>query len=223
MDWLTWHDAYADPASKRSRRLAIVRDRIRDWLDGAAPGPLTVVSMCAGQGLDLLPVLAGHRRGADVRARLVENDARNVAIARGIATPARVEFLLQDAGLAAAYAGMVPADLVLCAGVLGNLEPADAERTVAACAAWCRPGGTVIWTRHHDDAGTVARVCAGFERHGLDRVFLTPPELEFCVGVHRQPTAPPVPAAPVAERVFTFVGSDRLRARARANLQSPET
>ena len=210
MDWEQWHHAYDDASSKRYLRLKVVQDRIRTWLDEAPDGPLKVVSICAGQGRDLLPVLATHARAEDVSARLVETDPRNIEVGQAVATPAHVEYTRQDAGLAASYVGMVPADLVLVAGVLGNLRPDDAERTVEACAAWCKVGGVVIWTRHRENPDPVPAICDGFERRGLHRMFLTEPEMAFTVGVHRQ-IRPPNPVT--FERVFTFVGSDVLRRR----------
>src|SRR5262249_58569663 len=67
-DWRAWHGAYDDPGSSLARRLAVVRARIADTLDAAPPGPLRAVAMCAGQGRDLIPVLASHPRGPDVTA-----------------------------------------------------------------------------------------------------------------------------------------------------------
>jgi hypothetical protein len=213
MDWARWHDDYADEGSELTRRLRIVQARVRDGLDGLPPGPIAVVSMCAGQGRDLLEVLAGHPRRDDVRARLVELDPRNVAVAReaGSGLPA-VEVVQGDAGLIDAYAGMVPADLVLACGVFGNLTAADVERTVAACASLCAAGGTVVWTRHRDVPDPVPAICAWFEGRGFERLFLTAPELGFSVGAHRSRSAPE-PVRP-GTRMFTFVGSDVLRARA---------
>src|SRR6266566_564111 len=84
-DWRAWHDEYDVPGSQLARRLAAVQEQIRVALDSSPPGPLRVVSICAGQGRDLLGVLATHPRGRDVTARLVELDPRNAAIARDAA------------------------------------------------------------------------------------------------------------------------------------------
>ena len=78
VDWERWHDAY-EPGGRLEGRLACVQERIRELLDERPPGPIHVVSMCAGQGRDLLPVLSTHPRRDDVSARLVELDPRNVA------------------------------------------------------------------------------------------------------------------------------------------------
>src|SRR5271154_2837323 len=72
--WVAWHDAYDDPSSPLSARLATVQSHIEEALDRAPAGEVRVVSICAGQGRDLVGVLAGHRRRTEVRARLVEAD-----------------------------------------------------------------------------------------------------------------------------------------------------
>ncbi|WP_308406680.1 hypothetical protein [Streptomyces sp. AC555_RSS877] len=86
MDWHVWHGDYDGPASFLGRRLDVVQERIGLALEASPPGPLRVVSICAGQGRDLLGVLPGHPRRGDVVARLVELDPRNVAEARRVAT-----------------------------------------------------------------------------------------------------------------------------------------
>src|SRR5215510_11374893 len=81
-DWLAWHAAYDDPSSSLSTRLRAVRRRLSRALDQAPAAPVRLVSLCAGQGLDVLGVLPGHPRGRDVSAVLVESDPRNAALAR---------------------------------------------------------------------------------------------------------------------------------------------
>ena len=146
-DWHEWHTAYDQPESPLSRRLATVQGCIRTVLDAAAPGPIRVVSMCAGEGRDLLGVLDDHPRRADVHGRLVELDPELAATARAHA-PAGIEVLCADAGALASYAGAVPADLVLVCGVFGNITDADMMRTIDLLPTLCAPGAHVIWTRH---------------------------------------------------------------------------
>ena len=64
--------------SPLSRRLEIVQGHIRSWLREQQDRPVRVVSACAGQGRDLLEVLATEPSAPSVRARLVELDPRNV-------------------------------------------------------------------------------------------------------------------------------------------------
>lgn len=212
MDWRAWHDEYELSGSRLARRLQVVQQQIRAVLDSSPSGALRVISLCAGQGRDLLGVLANHPRRRDVRARLVELDARNTAVAEeaaGLAGLPGVEVLTADASLTDHYRGMVPADLVLVCGVFGNITDEDIERTVGVCAQLCRTGGTVIWTRHHGAPDRVPLICKWFEERGFERRWLSEPNAGFGVGVHRF-TGQPRQLA-LGARMFTFVGHDVLR------------
>ncbi|MGC9665515.1 class I SAM-dependent methyltransferase family protein [Planosporangium sp. 12N6] len=205
-DWYGWHDGYDTPGSTLARRLAAVRARIAEALDTSPPGPLRVVSLCAGQGRDLLDVLAGHPRRDDVTALLVELDPRNAAIARRTAEAAglrSVEIRVGDASLTDQYADAVPADLVLMCGIFGNISDADIRATVGYASQLCATGGTVIWTRHRRPPDLVPRLCDWFAEHGFAREWLSGPDEGFGVGVHRF-TDHPRPLESGA-RMFTFV------------------
>jgi hypothetical protein len=142
-DWLEWHRPYDDPASPLAQRLDLVQGAFRAALDRCAPGAIGVVSMCAGQGRDVIGVLADHPRAADVEARLVEWDERIVDVARDAAARAGlsgVTVVAGDAGVTDAYGGAVPAEIVLACGVFGNISDDDIERTVAALPSLCAAG-----------------------------------------------------------------------------------
>ncbi|MCW3813528.1 class I SAM-dependent methyltransferase family protein [Micromonospora sp. DR5-3] len=209
-DWYAWHADYDQPDSALSRRLAELRGRIRDALDVAPAGPLRVISLCAGQGRDLIPVLAAHPRRDDVIARLVELDQRNVAVARAAVAEAGltgVEVVAGDAALTDRYADLVPADLVLVCGVFGNIVDADIRATVRHCAALCATGGTVFWTRHRREPDLVRTICDWFAEAGFTPVAVSRPADGVWVGVHRFTGTPRSLAAGV--RMFEFVGHDR--------------
>lgn len=195
-----------------ARRLRVVQDRIRTALDERPPGPVDVISLCAGEGRDLLEVLAVHPRRDDVRARLVELDPRNAATARVSADAAGlsgVDVVVGDAALTDHYRDRVPAGLVLVCGVFGNITDADIERTVASCPALCATGGTVIWTRHRDPPDRVPRICRWFEERGFDRTWVSDPGEGYGVGVHRFTGEPQ--ELETGARMFTFVGYEELR------------
>ncbi|MEV4704426.1 class I SAM-dependent methyltransferase family protein [Actinoplanes sp. NPDC049316] len=206
MDWAAWHDDYDDPGSALARRLAWVQAAIRTWLAAAPPGPLTVVSLCAGQGRDLIGALTAHPRAADVHARLVEKDPRNIAYARKAAHAAGltgIEVIQGDAGLTDQWGDVAPAHLVLACGVFGNISDADVSATISACAALCHEGGTVVWTRHRRPPDLVPVICEWFETRGFDRVAVTGDG--FGAGVHRRV----LPAARLAPGVRMFTFRDR--------------
>jgi hypothetical protein len=206
-DWYAWHSEYDEPGSSLANRLDLVRERIGILLDVARPGSLTAVSMVAGQGRDLIPVLATHPRGRDVSARLVELDSRNAVIARAAAARAgldNVDVVTGDAADLDHYRRYAPADLVLMCGLFGNISDADIKRTIGYGLALTRPGGSVIWTRGRSAADRVPTISRWFVDAGFDEVFVSRPGLRFGVGVHQSRTeAPPLPTG---VRAFTFVG-----------------
>jgi hypothetical protein len=185
-DWSRWYDSYDDPDSTLSRRLVVVQARIRDAVDAVAPGPIRVVSMCAGDGRDLLGALADHRRRADVHAVLVELNPDLAERGRTRATDwDGVEFVVGDAAITDHYADAVPADLVLVCGVFGNISEDDIVRTVRTLPELTATGGTVIWTRHREAPDLVPTISAWFEDAGFQPVWLSGNELKSGVGVHR--------------------------------------
>jgi hypothetical protein len=217
-DWYEWHERYDDPESGLARRLEMVRDRVRAALDEAPPGPLRAISVCAGQGTDLIGVLAGHPRRGDVTARLVELDPRNTEVARRLAAEAGltgVDVVTGDASLASQYADIAPADLVLVCGLFGNVTDADVEATAGYSTQLCATGGTVIWTRARWEPDLTPQVCAWFEERGFERVWLSDagePGGQR-VGAHRF-TGTPAPLERDAV-MFTFVGHNTVQGPSR--------
>jgi hypothetical protein len=173
MDWAAWHSAYDDPSSPLSARLRCVQAHLAAAVDRAPPGRISLVSLCAGQGRDVIGVLPDHPRRDDVRAVLVEADERVAAPARAAAAArslAQVEVRVADASLVASFADALPADVLLLCGIFGNVSDADIERTISAAPALCRPGATVIWTRGRRPPDLTPRVRAWFGENGFTEV-----------------------------------------------------
>jgi len=199
-DWVGWHGPYGDPGSELSRRLRLVQGHLAAWLDGRPGERLSVVSVCAEQGRDLVGVLAGRPDAGRVRATLLELDAGNVAAARAAvraAGLAGVTVVQVDAGERAAYVGAVPADLVLLVGVFGNIGDADVRGTVEALPELCAPGATVIWTRGRRPPDLTGDIRRWFADTGcVEEAFHAPDDATFTVGVHRF-TGRPRPGGPL--------------------------
>ena len=129
-DYVKWHEAYDDPASDLSWRLRHVQAYIRSALD-QMDGQGTVLSLCAGDGRDVLQVLAERDDSSRIQTTLLElhpvlaQRARDVAAASGLAN---VTVRTVDAGNSTAYAGAVPADLVIMIGILGNISDDDVRQ-----------------------------------------------------------------------------------------------
>ena len=201
-DWLRWHEEYASPGSSLARRLRVVQAYVRQALAGLPAAP-RVLSMCAGDGRDVLPLLPVR-----ARAVLVELDptlaARARATAERLGLPG-VTVVTGDAGITDPYLPLAPADLVLACGVFGNITPADARRTIAALPGLLAANGIVIWTRGRSADGTehtgVLRDC--FAEHGFAPLaFEAPDDARFRVGMHRLSGA--TATAAVGSRLFTF-------------------
>ena len=206
-DYFEWHQDYGRPGSPLHLRLLVVQDLIAQAFDTLPEGPLRVISMCAGQGRDVLTVAARHRRGSDLAGRLVELDPRNVELARMAAAAAgldRVDVVQSDAGRSNAYAGATPAEVVLVCGVFGNITTSAMERTVRFLPHLCAAGAWVIWTRHPREPGVIERIEQWFAESGFERESLVISDAcMFGVGAHRF-TGDPHPFEAGAE-LFDFV------------------
>jgi hypothetical protein len=208
VDWRAWHDAYKEPDSGLAQRLVLVQEQVRAALDRMPPGSVKALSVCAGQGHDLIGVLAEHERRGEVSARLVELDEDNVLVARRAAQEARldgVQVVIGDASLTDAYKGAVPADLVLVCGVFGNISASDIQHTIAGLPQLCAKDATVIWTRHRLPPDITPTIRRWFAERGFEELAFEVDRSErFAVGAQRFTGAPAILRE--GERLFNFVG-----------------
>jgi hypothetical protein len=114
------------------------------------------VSVCAGDGRDLLGTLKNHPRAKDVSARLVEINSDLVKSGRAtiesLGLTKQIEFINDDATIATNYLGAIPADIVIVCGVFGNLaDEAELNRLLDNLSFLSKPGAFVIWTRGHSN------------------------------------------------------------------------
>jgi len=207
-DWAKWHQAYDDPGSSLSQRLAVVQSRLRELLSGMPAGPIKAISICAGQGRDLLGVLTDHPRSRDVSALLVEVDPGLAAAARTAAARAKLEqvqVVEGDASMTDVYAGWAPADLVLVCGVFGNIADADIKLTARTLPMLCRRGGAAIWTRHRRPPDLTPAIRSWFLESGFRELSFEAPDNESSssIGTCRL-VADPLPFRP-GVRMFTFL------------------
>lgn len=184
-DWAQWHDEYDDPSSVIARRLVVVRRLVARALEGR--DRVSVLALCAGDGRDLLPVLAGW--GGEASGRLVELNEGLAARARETAASLGldgIEVVAADASIAESYAGAAPADLVMACGIFGNVSDEHIRRTVGALPALCRQGGCVIWTRHRREPDLTPALRGWLADAGFEEVeFASPGAGDFSVGLHR--------------------------------------
>ena len=218
MDWHNWHNAYdQNPALKK--RLVLVRKHLSRCLDRSAPGEIRIISVCAGDGRDILRTLADHKRRADARAHLVELDPKLVADGRNACAAlellSNIDFMNEDATDPRSYRGAAPANVVMMCGMLGLVDLAELPNVVRAMQALCAHNGHVVWTRRLDWRNGVQHMKAlqklmlqaGFTQATLSvtsfgALLSKTRKPSFAVGTHRFGGEPI--ALPESERLFTI-------------------
>ncbi|MBD2329230.1 class I SAM-dependent methyltransferase family protein [Alkalinema sp. FACHB-956] len=210
-DWFEWHNLY-QREERLQQRLEIVQGYITRSLDAQPPGPIQIVSACAGDGRDLRGALLNHPRRAEVSARLIELNPQLVeqgqsAIGQtGLAN--QIELLQGDATLSDNYAGAVPADIVLVCGIFGNLaDEAALQQLIGNLKFLAKTGALVAWTRGHRDGIAYSDlVRQTFQSAQFEEVdFQLTATGDMGVGLHRYVGTPaPLPAN---QHLFVFSGS----------------
>jgi hypothetical protein len=211
--WVQWHRQYEDPESPLRRRLEAVITAIGTILDTRPRGPITLLSICAGDGRDVATALRGHPRGQDVRGTLIEADLTLAARARmrladgGLS---RISVRASDASSSRAYLDLPPTDVVLVCGVFGNVSDEDVHGFIGHLPALCAPGAAVVWTRHRRHPDLTPTIRRWFEQAGLESVsFVSPGPDRWSVGVQRRTTDRVADESlPSDDRLFTFVEGD---------------
>ncbi len=205
--WVEWHRQYDDPESPRSRRLAAVQQQLRDAIDHAPKGRIRLISMCAGQGRDVIGVLADHPRSGEVDALLVELNPELVADAQSLADAANlsnVKIVTGDAALTNSYAEAVPAEIIMVCGVFGRPSDEDIKQIITELPHLGTQGAVAIWTK--EGVGMVDRrplVRSFFTEVGFEEItYYTEEGTTFGVGSNRWNGAP-LPFRP-DRQMFTF-------------------
>jgi hypothetical protein len=222
-EWVTWHKGY-EGDQPQAKRLKSVQQQIREALDRAPVGTIRVISLCAGDGRDLIGALSSHPRAGEVEARLVELDPELVASGRE--QVARLDlrgiaFVLGDASTTRSCIGAVPANIVLICGIFGNISDEDVKRTIDHISELCARGATVIWTRGRFEPDLTPTIRGWFQEAGFEeQAFVPIPETSASVGAHRLLRAP----RPFRdnEHLFTFLRKE-LRPSTRSRSREAST
>jgi hypothetical protein len=223
-DYTQWLTHYDDPESDLSWRLRRVQAHVADALERHR-GPCRILSACSGDGRDVIEVLKGRVHGggaargskgvvplantADrVRVVLLELHPDIADRARAAAAAAalpEVEVRTVDAGTTDAYAGAVPAEIVLLVGIFGNISDDDLWRTIVAAPQLCAPGATLLWSRGRDEGDLNGEVRARFAAAGFTELAYETLDRDGwpAFGVVRY-DGPPVDLVP-DQPLFTFI------------------
>jgi non-ribosomal peptide synthetase component F/acyl carrier protein len=151
MIWSNWHKNY-EVSPRLKARLQLVQGQIDGVLIAAPPGPIRILSICAGDGRDLLGLRPDHSRRPDIVAYLVDNDSPSLERGRREAAqiqfPGQLHFLEADATQNRSYQDLGHFDLVLISGLLGHLRPEGVTSLLTGLPMLCRHNGWVLWNRH---------------------------------------------------------------------------
>ena len=215
MDWAKWHEKYeVSPAMKA--RLVIVREHLSRCLDLQPPGPIQILSICAGDARDLIGLMEAHPRKKDVNALLVENNSELVEAGRKVISEAGIEsqltFSMSDATISSTYVEFVPVDIALLSGVFGNLRPEECARLIRSLCSLCKRGGYVVWTRHrqiHGGLSQIALIRQHFEDSRFEEVQIgDTADDKFTIATYRYQGAGEILRA--GGKLFEFTGYDQM-------------
>jgi hypothetical protein len=173
------------------QRLQAVQEHLSECLDEAPPGPVRILSMCAGDGRDVIGAVRAHRRRKDVSAWLVELNSQSVELGKGYSVNAGLErslkFINADATVYSTYKQIAQADIVLVCGVWGHVPAGEKSMLVRAISTLCKPGGAVIWTRGTSKGiGRVREIEALFAGTWWDKSRVTyTPDAAWAIATYR--------------------------------------
>jgi hypothetical protein len=175
-------------------------------IDFLRPGPIRLLSLCAGDARDIANVLLDHPRRADVTGCAVELDPTLASHATGnlAATEGRVTVRCADASDPISWEEFLPADLLLLVGIFGNISDSDIERTIKAVPTICRPGASIVWTRHRRAPDMTPSIRSWFDDVGCARQsFRSPGPNGYAVGTENYVQARTPSSLP--HHLFSFV------------------
>jgi hypothetical protein len=98
----------------------------------------------------------------------------------------------------------VPADVLLLAGIFGNIDDSDVQRLISVVPAICRRGATVIWTRHRREPDLTPSIARWFADAGCEAsTFSSAGPDSFGVGSERYLNT--TSSAQLPDRLFTVL------------------
>jgi protein-L-isoaspartate O-methyltransferase len=205
-DWQAWHADYDDATTSLSRRLVVVRQRLTELLHHDR-APRTILSLCAGDGRDIVPLVATLLENARPAVTLVELDPTLADAARQRARDAglHVTVITGDAGLVDSWRHETPVDLLMLCGIFGNVSDDDVRTIVRSLPTFLNPRGAVIWTRGHRSGVDVrTTIRRRFTDAGFEEIAFDSEPTGYGVGVNRLDTATTT-TEHTPDRLFSFI------------------
>jgi hypothetical protein len=203
-DWVEWHAGYDSAHSSLSRRLVVVKSSLHQALEAPRRDPAVLLSLCAGDGRDVISVL--KERPVGVRqAVLVElnqtlaSRAKQEAMRAGLMA---VHVRCRDAGTVDSFSDLLPVDVLMLCGIFGNLEHAQVKAIIDVVPRLVTCGGFVIWTRGSSEPDPRPEIRHWFELAGLEEIAFAGAPEPYGVGLNRSIRAIPTTGL-LPDRLFT--------------------
>jgi Putative methyltransferase len=215
MDWLKWHTRYNESPLLQAR-LNLARAQIAQAVQACPHASIRLISLCAGDGRDVIDTLVTHPRRDHTSAYLIESNPAIVAQGEGAVAQGdlltRVQVLHADATRSSTYQAIAPADVLIVCGVFGNVRESDTGWMIEHLRCLCRRQGRVVWTRtvaqpRDQRAAELIREqfsAAGF--HEMTVQHTTPPGIVVATHVY---SGDPYPLTP-GVKLFEFMGHDQI-------------
>jgi 2-polyprenyl-3-methyl-5-hydroxy-6-metoxy-1,4-benzoquinol methylase len=169
--WYDWHiEKHSDPNSYTSQRMTDIGLVIEEYLKDTVHRS-NIVSVCAGQGLDLIPILRQYPNSAD--AYLIDIEQQNIDHINKISTGLEgIHTYAADATVSNTYINnKIPrANLLLVCGVFAHLTSEDQSIFIQNMRSLLKPGGYVIWTRIDEYLNDIHEK---FENNGYKKIDLS--------------------------------------------------
>jgi hypothetical protein len=190
MDWAQWHDLY-DVSLPLKERLLAVRAQIAAAAAKVPGTSVHLVSLCAGDGRDVIGTFAAAEARHDVHATLIASHpalvTRGQAAVEHLGLAGRITFRCADVTHSSTYVDLRPAQIIVLSGVFGNLKARDMPRLIVALPSLCDREASVIWTRNvfDDDAKATQLIRECFVAADFtEEVVVRTPLGFFAVGTH---------------------------------------
>ena len=140
-EWEEFYLAYLDEKTDLPSRLNITRNYIKDSLCNSK----NILSICGGKSLDILDLLSN-----DKTLYILDNDEDAMLYVKSNSGN-NVKFFLNDAQMSNSYLDIPKADLLVCSGFIGAIDPEYIKKFISFIRCLIVKDGNVIWTLKNDD------------------------------------------------------------------------
>ena len=178
MTWNDWHmQEYNNVASTPYQRNQIVQEYIKDFISDKEE--LVIVSMGAGQGRDILPLLHNNITHT---VYLIDTEQKCLNYAEEYSLFNKIDnvhLINEDAFVLKTYNDIPKADLIIFCGMLNNVNEDDVNKFAKYTTLLLKDGGEIIWSRRTYDNDYNKELRAIFTNNGYVELNYTKNDTSF--------------------------------------------